>query len=68
MTDEERTHHYTLRVVGPAARALALLPEKIATAVYEFISSALVDNPHRVGKPPLLPPFVGTWSAATPVT
>lgn len=53
-----------LRVTGPAARALAgRLPEKIAAAVYEFITTALLQNPHRVGKRLLLPPFEGTWSA-----
>jgi mRNA interferase RelE/StbE len=54
---------YGLRVTGPAARALAgRIPEKIATAVYEFITTTLVDNPQRVGKR-LLPPYAGTWSA-----
>jgi len=56
--------HYRLQVAGPAACALAgRLPEKIAAAVYEFITTALLDNPHRVGKRLLLPPFEGTWSA-----
>jgi mRNA-degrading endonuclease RelE of RelBE toxin-antitoxin system len=55
---------YRLRVTGPAARALAgHLPEKIATAVYEFITTTLIENPHRVGKRLLLPPFEGMWSA-----
>jgi mRNA interferase RelE/StbE len=58
------SERYELRVAGPAARALAgHLPEKIATAVYEFVTTTLVDNPHRVGKRLLLPPFEGTWSA-----
>ena len=52
------------QVAGPAARALAgRLPEKIAAAVYEFITTALLDNPQRVGKRLLLPPFEGTRSA-----
>lgn len=56
--------HYRLRVTGPAARALAgRLPEKIAAAVYEFITTTLLENPRRVGKRLLLPPFEGTWSA-----
>ncbi|WP_308208513.1 type II toxin-antitoxin system RelE family toxin [Paractinoplanes aksuensis] len=51
-------------MAGPAARTLAgRLPEKIAAAVYEFITTALLDNPQRVGKRLLLPPFEGTWSA-----
>ncbi|MFG1802077.1 type II toxin-antitoxin system RelE/ParE family toxin [Micromonospora carbonacea] len=56
--------HYRLQVTGPAARASAgRLPEKIAAAVYEFITTVLLDSPHRVGKRLLLPPFEGTWSA-----
>lgn len=55
---------YRLQITGPAARALAgRLPEKIAAAVYEFITTALLENLHRVGKRLLLPPFEGTWSA-----
>jgi mRNA-degrading endonuclease RelE of RelBE toxin-antitoxin system len=52
-------------VAGPAARALAgHLPEKIAAAVYEFIiTTTLLENPRRVGKRLVLPPFEGTWSA-----
>ncbi len=63
MTDPD-PDEYRLHVAGPAARTLAgRLPEKIAAAVYEFITTTLVDNPHRVGKRLLLPPFEGTWSA-----
>jgi mRNA interferase RelE/StbE len=32
-------------------RALTRLPEKIATAVIEFLYGSLAENPHRVGKP-----------------
>ena len=32
-------------------RALARLPEKVATAAIEFIYGGLAENPHRVGKP-----------------
>ncbi len=32
-------------------RALTRLPEKVATAVLEFIYGPLADNPQRVGKP-----------------
>lgn len=64
MSEADRPHHYQLRITGPAARALAgRLPEKIATAVYEFITTALLDNPRRVGKQLLLAPYEGTWSA-----
>lgn len=31
-------------------RDLARLPEKVATAVVEFIYGGLVENPHRVGR------------------
>jgi mRNA interferase RelE/StbE len=63
MTDPEPAR-YRLQVTGPAARALAgHLPEKIAAAVYEFITTTLLENPRRVGKRLILPPFEGTWSA-----
>jgi mRNA-degrading endonuclease RelE of RelBE toxin-antitoxin system len=39
------------------------LPERVATAVYEFITVTLMSNPHRLGKRLLLPPYDGTWSA-----
>jgi mRNA interferase RelE/StbE len=32
-------------------RALARLPEKVASAVVEFLYGSLAENPHRVGKP-----------------
>lgn len=55
---------YQLHITGPAARTLAgRLPEKVATAVYEFLTTTLLDNPQRLGKRLLLPPFAGTWSA-----
>lgn len=64
MNEVDEQHRYGLRVAGPAARALAgRLPEKIATAVYEFITTALLDNPRRVGRQLILPPYAGTWSA-----
>jgi mRNA interferase RelE/StbE len=64
VSDEDRPRHYELRITGPAARALAgRVPEKIATAVYEFITTTLLVNPERVGKQLLLPPHKGTWSA-----
>lgn len=54
---------YELRISAPAARALThRLPAKVAVAVYEFVTTTLLDNPHRVGKR-LLPPYEGTWSA-----
>lgn len=40
---------YELRVTGPAQRQLQRLPEGTAAAIVEFMLSALVENPHRVG-------------------
>lgn len=45
-------------VVSPTVRRQLSegLPESVAFAAYEFITGALLDNPHRVGKrlnPPL---------------
>jgi mRNA interferase RelE/StbE len=34
-----------------ARRALTRLPEKVATAVVEFLYGSLAASPHRVGKP-----------------
>lgn len=42
---------YRLRVAGSAARMIEhKLPEHVAAAVIEFITNALLENPHRVGK------------------
>ncbi len=54
---------YELIVTPPAARALSdQLPEPVATAVIEFMTSALVREPLRVGKP-LRGELSGIWSA-----
>jgi len=54
---------YRLRIARPAARALTdQLPEKVAQAVYEFITGPLLDDPHRIGKP-LDPPMAPAWTA-----
>ncbi len=46
-----------------ARRALEVeLPEKIATAAFEFVMGALRENPHRVGKP-LREPLAPLYSA-----
>jgi mRNA interferase RelE/StbE len=43
---------YELQVTPPAARALSdRLPKAVAAAVIEFLTTALVAQPHRVGKP-----------------
>jgi mRNA interferase RelE/StbE len=42
---------YRLRVTGPAERQLSRLPEATAAAIVEFMLGALLENPHRVGRP-----------------
>ncbi|WP_179220161.1 type II toxin-antitoxin system RelE/ParE family toxin [Rhodococcus sp. NCIMB 12038] len=59
----EPNDRYRLVVARSAARALATsLPEKVATAVYEFVTGPLLENPRRVGKP-LDPPLSPAYSA-----
>ena len=54
---------YNLLIARSAAKSLSdVLPEKIAQAVYEFITGTLLDNPQRVGKP-LGPPLEPAYSA-----
>ena len=56
-------HPYRLVMARSAARAMARsLPEKVATAVYEFVTGPLLENPKRVGKP-LNPPLAPAYSA-----
>lgn len=46
-----------------ASRAMHLdLPEAVASAVVEFVTGVLLENPQRVGQP-LHPPLDGKWSA-----
>ena len=42
---------YTIAWTAPRRRALTRLPEKVATAVVEFLYGSLAASPHRVGKP-----------------
>lgn len=43
---------FELVLTPPAIRAIQTrLPETAAGAVLEFLTGALIDNPHRVGKP-----------------
>jgi mRNA-degrading endonuclease RelE of RelBE toxin-antitoxin system len=54
---------YELVVTPPAARALSAgLPEAVAAAVIEFLTTTLVTEPRRVGKP-LRGELLGIWSA-----
>jgi mRNA-degrading endonuclease RelE of RelBE toxin-antitoxin system len=42
---------YRVEVAGPARRDLQRLPVKIASAIIEFITGALTENPQRLSKP-----------------
>jgi mRNA interferase RelE/StbE len=54
---------YDLVLTPPAQRApTAKLPEAVATAVIEFLTTALISQPARVGKP-LRDDLAGVWSA-----
>lgn len=54
---------FELVLTPPARRAITdTLPEAVATAVIDFVTTALLDNPHRVGKP-LRDDLAGVWSA-----
>ena len=54
---------YELVVTPPARRSLPdTLPEPVAAAVIDFLTTALVVSPHRLGKP-LRDNFAGIWSA-----
>jgi mRNA interferase RelE/StbE len=47
----------------PAQRAFASrLPETVAVAVIDFVTTALIESPDRVGKP-LWNELAGVWSA-----
>jgi mRNA interferase RelE/StbE len=57
------SERYTLHMAGPPARAVAKrLPEAVATAVVEFITGPLLDNPYRIGTE-LGGPLKGTYVA-----
>lgn len=54
---------YDLVVTPPAQRAIAdKLPEAVAVAVIDFLTTALIENPQRVGKQ-LRDDLAGIWSA-----
>ena len=41
---------FAIAWTAASRRALARLPEKVASAVVEFLYGSLAENPHRVGK------------------
>lgn len=54
---------YELVVTPPAARAISeQLPEPVAAAVIEFLTTSLIREPRRVGKQ-LRRELAGIWSA-----
>ena len=54
---------YELVLTPPARRSLTeRLPEVVAAAVIEFLTTALVRQPQRVGKP-LRGELAGVWAA-----
>jgi mRNA interferase RelE/StbE len=54
---------YELVLTPPARRGLTgKLPEPVAVAVIEFLTTALIRQPYRVGKP-LRDDLAGVWSA-----
>ena len=54
---------YELVLAPPARRAIAdRLPEAVAAAVIDFLTTALISTPQRVGKP-LRDDLAGVWSA-----
>ena len=54
---------YELILTPPAQRALTgKLPEAVAAAVIEFLTTTLIRQPARVGKP-LRDDLAGVWSA-----
>lgn len=53
---------FDLHVSASAERQIARLPEKVATAVVEFLLGPLRENPHRVGHE-LRRDLAGLWAA-----
>jgi mRNA interferase RelE/StbE len=54
---------YELVLTPPARRALTgKLPEPVAAAVIEFLTTSLIRQPQRAGKP-LRDDLAGVWSA-----
>ena len=42
---------FAIAWTAASRRALSRLPEKVATAIVEFLYGSLASKPHRVGKP-----------------
>jgi mRNA interferase RelE/StbE len=46
-----RDNPFAIAWTGAGRRAITRLPEKVATAVVEFLYGSLAANPYRAGKP-----------------
>ncbi len=53
---------YEVAWSSPARQAIAHLPQKVATAIVEYIYAAIADNPQRAGHPLRLK-LAGRYSA-----
>ncbi|GAA2173886.1 type II toxin-antitoxin system mRNA interferase RelE [Arthrobacter parietis] len=42
---------WKIKVTSPTLKGFRQLPEKAATAIVEFVTGVLADNPHRLSKP-----------------
>lgn len=51
MPADDASTPFTLEVASSAVRQLDRLPEKVATAIVEFMLGPPTENPHRVGHP-----------------
>lgn len=48
-SDDERP--WQVEATSPALKGFRELPEKVATAIVEFVTGVLADNPYRLSKP-----------------
>ncbi|MDD7835075.1 MULTISPECIES: type II toxin-antitoxin system RelE family toxin [Paenarthrobacter] len=49
--NNEEYEPWKVQVTSPALKTFHRLPEKAASAIVEFVTGALADNPHRLSKP-----------------
>lgn len=50
-TEFPETDAWKIEVTNPALKGIRQLPEKVATAIVEFVTGPLADNPRRLSKP-----------------
>jgi mRNA interferase RelE/StbE len=53
VTEAQSASHapWQVQVTSPALKGFRRLPEKPATAIVEFVTGVLADNPYRLSKP-----------------